>query len=175
MTEELLFRSASVPLMIVAQADVAQLVLLSPVIFGLAHVHHLYEFRLTNPQVPAAAAVLRSLFQFAYTTLFGAYATFLFVRTGSLLAVCAVHAFCNRMGLPRLWGRVYPPPPPPDQLWRGRDVDGADVSEAGRSSIAWTVAYYVLLIFGAAAWYRNLYSLTVSSNALLPESAFTSV
>ncbi|KAJ4304426.1 CAAX prenyl protease [Collariella sp. IMI 366227] len=32
--------------------------------------------------VPASAAFLRSLFQFAYTTVFGAYATFLYIRSG---------------------------------------------------------------------------------------------
>ena len=35
-----------------------------------------------------------------YTTLFGMYAAFLFVRTGHLLAPCMAHAFCNLMGFP---------------------------------------------------------------------------
>src|SRR5688572_19919963 len=92
--------------MLLARTSVKQTIFLSPVIFGLAHFHHFYEFRLTHPQVPVVQAIARSVLQFSYTTLFGAYATFLFIRTGSLLAICVVHAFCNCMGLPRVWGRV---------------------------------------------------------------------
>ncbi|AEO69313.1 uncharacterized protein THITE_44263 [Thermothielavioides terrestris NRRL 8126] len=153
-TEEILFRSASIPLMLLAQAPARRTVFLTPVLFGLAHVHHFYEFRLTHPRVPAARALARSAFQLAYTSLFGAYAAFLFLRTGSLAAVCAAHAFCNCMGLPRVWGRVEPK--------NGR-----------RPSILWTVAYYVLLVGGAVLWWRNLWVLSESENALVPTSAFS--
>ncbi|KAK0621302.1 hypothetical protein B0T17DRAFT_494880 [Bombardia bombarda] len=157
-TEEMLYRSASVPLMLIAQAPVKQTIFLSPVIFGLSHVHHFYEFRLTSPQVPWLPAVLRSAFQLAYTTLFGAYATFIFIRTGSLLAVCAVHAFCNCMGLPQLWGRVQP---------------SSSSSSSSKAALLWTVSYYVLLVAGAVAWYRNLWTLTETEGVLVPESAFS--
>ena len=40
------------------------------------------------------------MFQLAYTTLFGALAGFLFLRTGHIVGVCLVHAFCNFMGFP---------------------------------------------------------------------------
>lgn len=163
-TEELLFRSASVPLMLLARASINQTVFLSPVIFGLAHFHHFYEFRLSNPRVPFAAALARSVFQLGFTTVFGAYATFVYVRTGSLLAVCAVHTFCNCMGLPRLWGRVT----------RVVKVEGRDgeheVEERG--SAVWTAVYYVLLLAGAWGFYRNLWVLTESGNALVPSEAF---
>lgn len=152
-TEELLFRSASVPLMLAARAPLAQTVFLSPVIFGLAHVHHFYEFRLSHPGVPASRALLRSAFQLGYTTLFGAYATFVFVRTGSLAAVCAVHAFCNCMGLPQVWGRVEP-------AW------------SARPSVLWTAAYYLLLVAGAVLWWKNLWVLTESDNALVASDEF---
>ncbi len=150
----MLFRSAAVPLMLLARTSIAQTVFLSPVIFGLAHFHHFYEFRITHPHVPVALAVARSVFQLAYTTLFGAYATFLFLRTGSLLAICLVHAFCNCMGLPRVWGRVGADP---------RDGSAA----AARRSVACTVAYYLLLVAGAVLWYRNLWALTASPRALV--------
>lgn len=39
-------------------------------------------------------------FQFAFTTVFGWFATFVFLRTGHLTAAVAVHAFCNLMGFP---------------------------------------------------------------------------
>ncbi|KAI1431606.1 CaaX protease [Xylaria sp. CBS 124048] len=153
LTEEVLFRSASVPLMLVAQTSVPRTIFLSPVIFGLAHFHHFYEFRLTHPQEPVSTALIRSLFQLSYTSLFGAYATFLFLRTGSLLAIFVVHAFCNIMGLPRLWGRVEPPSDP-----------GVT---APKASVLWSVAYYVSLVGGAVGFWRNLGALTASDNALV--------
>ncbi|KAI5928796.1 hypothetical protein F4810DRAFT_25099 [Camillea tinctor] len=160
-TEEVLFRSASVPLMLVARTSVSRTVFLSPVIFGLAHFHHFYEFRLSHPHVPVAAGLLRSLVQLAYTSLFGAYATFLFLRSGSLLAIFAVHAFCNVMGLPRFWGRLEP-------AATAGPGPGAGAGSGARPSILWTVVYYLLLVAGAAAWWRLLGPLTESGNALAP-------
>lgn len=138
--------------MIVAQTSVTRTIFLSPVIFGLAHFHHFYEFRVTHPHEPVVAALLRSLFQLTYTSLFGAYATFLFLRTGSLLAIFVVHAFCNVMGLPRLWGRVEPP---------------SDTDDGSRPSILWSIVYYILLVGGAVGWWKNLGTLTASDNALV--------
>ncbi|KAK4188683.1 putative CAAX prenyl protease 2 [Podospora australis] len=156
-TEEILFRSTSIPLMLLAQCPLPKIIFLSPIIFGLAHIHHFYEFRLTHPQVPASAALLRSVFQLGYTTLFGAYATFLFLRSGSLLAVCAVHAFCNCMGLPQIWGRL-----------------GFEEEELGgkKRNIGWTVAYYILLVAGAWGWWRGLWVLSECSNGLVSSEAF---
>ena len=132
-----------------------EIILLSPIIFGLAHVHHFYEFRITNPQVPVIAAVARSLFQFTYTSLFGAYATFLYLRTGSLLCVVLVHAFCNSMGLPRLWGYVEP-------YWmRGSQ------QQLQRARLFSTALYYALLIGGLITWQKNLYRLTESDTSLM--------
>ncbi|KAI0382653.1 hypothetical protein F5Y04DRAFT_252045 [Hypomontagnella monticulosa] len=154
-TEEVLFRSAAVPLMLTARTSVTTTIFLSPLVFGLAHLHHYYEFRLSHPNVAAVTALLRSVLQLGYTTLFGAYATFLYLRSGSLLAVFIVHAFCNCLGLPRFWGRVYPA------------IVIGPKGEAWRPSIAWTVVYYVLLVAGAIGWYKNLGTLTDSSNALV--------
>ncbi len=44
--------------------------------------------------------MLQTAIQFAYTTIFGWYATFLLLRTGHLAACMTAHAFCNRMGFP---------------------------------------------------------------------------
>lgn len=84
------------------------------------------------------------------------------------------------MGLPQVWGRVEPE--------AGGVVGGVvpvmaggDVGEgeghhqrggSGRPSILWTVAYYVLLVAGAVLWYRNLWVLSESGNALVPSEAF---
>ncbi|KAI1454952.1 hypothetical protein F4805DRAFT_294733 [Annulohypoxylon moriforme] len=154
-TEEVLFRSAAVPLMLAAQTPVTTTIFLSPLVFGLSHLHHFYEFRVTLPNVPTSFLLARSIFQLGFTTLFGAYATFLFLRSGSLLAIFAVHAFCNCMGLPRVWGRVLP------------EVVVDERGNSYRPSVMWTVVYYVLLVAGAVGWYKNLGPLTESSNALL--------
>lgn len=39
-------------------------------------------------------------FQFTYTTLFGSYAAYLFICTGSIFPSITSHVFCNVMGLP---------------------------------------------------------------------------
>lgn len=39
-------------------------------------------------------------FQVLYTTIFGAYSAYLFLRTGHFVAPFIVHAFCNHMGFP---------------------------------------------------------------------------
>ncbi|GKT53543.1 CAAX prenyl protease [Colletotrichum tofieldiae] len=155
LTEEMLFRSASVPLLLCARMSLTQTIFLSPVIFGLAHVHHFYEFRITHPKVPLVAAIARSVVQFAYTSLFGAYATFLFLRSGSLLAIVLVHAFCNAMGLPRFWGAVEP-------YWH------AHGHYTQTDSRKWTFVYYVLLFVGAFSWWKGLVPLTESSMTLVP-------
>ena len=154
LTEELLFRSAAVPLLLSARMSVRKVIFLSPVIFGLAHIHHFYEFRISHPRTPLIAAVARSVFQLAYTSLFGAYATFLFLRTGSLLAVVLVHSFCNSMGLPRIWGRTHP-------YW----LDGHGDS-GHQPSIVYTFFYYSLLVGGLFTWRYSLFSLT-GKNAML--------
>ncbi|KAK0737065.1 hypothetical protein B0T21DRAFT_347471 [Apiosordaria backusii] len=144
-TEELLFRSSSLPLLLLSQAPLTSTIFLSPIIFGLSHIHHFYEFRLTHPTVPILASLVRSLFQLGYTTLFGAYANFMFLRTGSLVGVCMVHAFCNCMGLPQIWGRV-------------EDEHGEK-----KQNRLWTVGYYTLLVTGAWVWYGNLWELSESA------------
>ncbi|KAG9241783.1 CAAX protease self-immunity-domain-containing protein [Calycina marina] len=165
-TEEILFRSAAVPLLLLAQISNTTIIFLTPVVFGLAHVHHFYEYRITHPHDPIIQAILRSVLQFTYTTLFGGYVTFLYLRTGSLLSVIFVHAFCNWQGFPRFWGKVS----------AGETVMGPDIGESKRSEdgparsaelgLGWTVAYYVILCIGAWGWWRLLWPLTASESAL---------
>ncbi|SDA04710.1 BZ3501_MvSof-1269-A2-R1_Chr3-1g05190 [Microbotryum saponariae] len=164
-TEELVFRSAIISISALGGWSKKQLVFLTPLYFGIgqstavpresterlitrlmglrsgiAHVHHAYEVYIGHGRTKQALVngVLGSAFQFAYTTLFGWYATFLFVRTGaffspfsfdefhpvfgqapsqprhactgSILPPILVHTFCNWWGLPPIVGalRVYP-------------------------------------------------------------------
>ncbi|RAK99359.1 CAAX prenyl protease RCE1 [Aspergillus ibericus CBS 121593] len=162
-TEEVMFRSAIVPLHLLAKVDPGRIVFVAPLYFGIAHVHHFYEFRLTHPDTSVIAALLRSVFQFGYTTIFGWYATFLYLRTGSLLAVILAHTFCNWCGLPRLWGRVEAGVPLGPPLVKGKENN--DVA-SGPLGLGWTVAYYALLVGGAVGFFYALWPLTDSYNAL---------
>ena len=169
MTEEVLFRSASVPLLLLSNTSNKTIVFLTPIIFGLAHVHHFYEFRITHPHTPVVGALGRSLFQFTYTTLFGSYATFIYLRTGSLLAVVLAHAFCNWQGVPRFWGRVTSGSEDiiaPELGGGRRRENGAKNATDGSLGIVWTIAYYTLLVVGAVGWNKLLWTLTESPSAL---------
>jgi prenyl protein peptidase len=79
-------------------------VLVAPLFFGVAHLHHAVE-RVRKGQA-VAAAVAVSLFQMVYTTLFGAYSAFLFLRTGHLAAPVLTHSLCNFMGFPDV-GEIF--------------------------------------------------------------------
>ena len=127
LSEELVFRSLTIPLFLLAHTSPTRIIFLTPLVFGGAHLHHLVEF--LQSRTPAGQSwppmgvwvngVAVSAFQFTYTSLFGFFAAFVFLRTGNLWAVVVAHSFCNRMGVPRLWGRVgqfelweYLPPSP---------------------------------------------------------------
>lgn len=133
LTEELLFRSLLLPLALLSlpssrspsltPSPNLKVLLTTPLYFGIAHIHHLYEFTLTHPHTPLLPALAVTLFQFTYTTLFGWFAAFVFLRTGSLWSVVGCHAFCNWMGLPRVWGRV------------GAEIVAREVREAKRDEL----------------------------------------
>lgn len=177
-TEELLFRSAALPLFLLTPqgSNLKTLFFVPPIVFGLAHVHHLHEFRLTNQHAPLYIGIVRSIFQLAYTTLFGSFVTFTYLRTGSLLGAVLAHIFCNYMGLPRVWGRVTGGDGGGAEAVMGPDVgkkndDGEHLARqlGGPKEIAlgWSVAYYALLPIGAYGFYRYFWVLTESDNALL--------
>jgi len=159
-----------VPLHLLAIMPPSRIVFVTPLYFGIAHIHHFYEFVLTHPHTPLVPALLRSLIQFGYTTIFGWYATFVFLRTGSVYAVILAHSFCNWAGLPRVWGRIEGGaiigPVGREKRERGKeDKDNVQVA-GGRLGIHWTVAYYVLLVAGMVGFYRGLWPLTESRRAL---------
>lgn len=168
-----MFRSIIITLHLLAKIPSGRIVFIAPLYFGIAHVHHFYEFRLTHPDTSIFLALLRSVVQFTYTTIFGWYANFLYLRTGSLYAVILAHTFCNWCGLPRLWGRVeagVPLAPSPPSFKGKNDDDNEDRGPVyvtpGELGVGWTVAYYVLLVAGAVGFYYALWPLTESGNAL---------
>ncbi|PSN67841.1 hypothetical protein BS50DRAFT_492445 [Corynespora cassiicola Philippines] len=166
-SEELIWRALIIPLHVLAQFSGKQIIFLTPLYFGIAHIHHLYEFRLTHRQTPLLFAVLRSLFQFTYTSLFGFFAAFVFVRTGNVFSAILAHSFCNWMGLPRFYGRVGVeagvPISPPSNKRDDEEDDGPQFESRG---VGWTVAYYVILVAGAVGFYWQLFPLTESTHAL---------
>lgn len=98
LTEELVFRSGIMALFLAAGASRTMLIFGSPLFFGVAHVHHAYESRIRG--IPPKIIAFSALFQFAYTTAFGWYSAYLFIRTGTVWSCFFVHAFCNSMGVP---------------------------------------------------------------------------
>lgn len=169
-TEEIIFRSTLIPLHLLAKISPSKIVFLTPLYFGIAHVHHFYEFTLTHPHTPLLPAIIRTLFQFTYTTLFGWFAAWIYVRTGSIYACIIIHTFCNWVGLPRFWGRVSRREDSSLSPVVIRGKDDTDVTQpkghGGKLKLRWTVAYYLLLVSGAYMFYRGFWQLTMSQEAL---------
>lgn len=107
--EEIVFRGCMVYPLLSAGVRPSHAAWIAPLFFGAAHLHHAAA-RL-GEGVPPGRVALGTAFQFAYTSLFGAYAAHALIRTGSVPAVVLCHAFCNCMGLPDLgfWQRTGSP------------------------------------------------------------------
>lgn len=169
-TEEWMFRSLFIPLHLLAKMHPTRIVFITPLYFGIAHIHHFYEFTLTHPEAPLAMALLRSIVQFTYTSIFGSFAAFVFLRTGSLYAAIVAHSFCNWAGLPRFWGQLKveagEPIGPPAKDGQTEEAPKRRPRKQNMC-IGWTVTYYVLLFVGAGGFYYGLFPLTESSNALV--------
>ncbi|XP_011496225.1 PREDICTED: CAAX prenyl protease 2 [Ceratosolen solmsi marchali] len=99
LSEEWTFRACMLPLLLQCFAP-STAIFICPLFFGVAHFHHLVEN--TRRGMDFKTALLKSCFQFAYTTVFGAYAAFLFAKTGHFAAPFTAHSFCNHMGFPDL-------------------------------------------------------------------------
>ncbi len=91
LAEEWCFRVCMCPLLFGAGFSDTANVFTSAAVFGLAHIHHRFD---------ADVSWLAVLVQFTYTSLFGAYSSYLFLRTGLIYGPLLAHSFCNLMGLP---------------------------------------------------------------------------
>ncbi|XP_041467915.1 CAAX prenyl protease 2-like [Lytechinus variegatus] len=103
-TEEFVFRACMLPLLVPC-FGCPTAVIVCPLFFGVAHIHHIIE-RLRFGSEPLSAIIFTAFFQSCYTTVFGAYSAFLFVRTGHLAGPFICHSFCNYMGFPEI-GQVF--------------------------------------------------------------------
>ncbi|KMT06809.1 hypothetical protein BVRB_7g159670 isoform A [Beta vulgaris subsp. vulgaris] len=103
-TEELVFRACMIPLLLCGGFKAQTVVLLCPVFFSLAHLNHLLEFYYQrNYSLQRTFMAVGT--QLAYTMIFGSYASFLFIRTGHLIAPLVAHIVCNFMGLPVVYAQ----------------------------------------------------------------------
>lgn len=74
--------------------------LFSTLFFGVAHAHHLVE-KISNG-TPVPAAMVSTIVQLTYTSIFGFIAAILFMRTGNIYCPIISHQICNLVGLPNL-------------------------------------------------------------------------
>lgn len=83
-TEEIIWRSCILSVHHFSGASKKWLIFGTPLYFGIAHLHHAWETYRSRGRNKNALmfAALQSTLQFSYTTLFGWYANFLFLRTG---------------------------------------------------------------------------------------------
>jgi prenyl protein peptidase len=99
-TEEFVFRSCMAAVLLRSGTwSSGRITFVLPLFFGVAHAHHFYR-RVFLENTPLKRAVLMCVFQFTYTSLFGIYATFVYLRTGHLIAAVLCHCFCNWNGFP---------------------------------------------------------------------------
>lgn len=97
LAEEFTFRACMMPLLLQCYDSFTSIYICS-LFFGLAHLHHVIErFKIGEPY---KMLFIRAAVQFFYTTLFGGYSAFLFLKTGHFIAPFVVHAFCNAMAFP---------------------------------------------------------------------------
>ena len=99
--EELVFRACLVPLLTPLLGDFWT-VLLCPLFFGLAHVHHVLEWARHDDGETLTDVLIGVLAQVVYTSVFGMFSAFLFVRSGHLVSPVLAHSYCNMLGLPPL-------------------------------------------------------------------------
>ncbi|VDN07781.1 unnamed protein product [Thelazia callipaeda] len=96
-TEEVAFRACASTLILQCLSSTTT-IFVAPIPFALSHLHHIFDDMKRG--YSKYEAMSRRTFQMSYSYLFGAYATFLFVRTGNILAPIISHSVCNNMGLP---------------------------------------------------------------------------
>lgn len=108
LSEEFTFRACMLPILLQRFSSTTGMFIV-PLFFGVAHLHHLFE-RIRGG-FDKRTAIIISTFQFLYTTLFGIYSAYLFIRTGHFMAPFIAHVFCNHMGFPDIQDLLAQPDP----------------------------------------------------------------
>lgn len=98
-TEELAYRGAVVSILQPYCSDFS-LRVYSPLLFGLAHIHHGMQLHYIDKR-PFSNVLLIVFAQWAYTTVFGVYANYFYIRAQeNLWCAIIVHMVCNLIGFP---------------------------------------------------------------------------
>ncbi|KAG4303914.1 hypothetical protein PORY_002658 [Pneumocystis oryctolagi] len=134
-SEEFVFRSCMIPLLY--HMSISKTIIITSLLFGAAHVHHLYEYYRSHPNY-IMTGILIYFFQFFYTAIFGGFVSYLYLRNWNFWSIVIVHSFCNWMGFPQLYGSV-------------------DASKLK------TIIYYIMLWFGVIGFIVFFKPLTQSS------------
>ncbi|XP_049896616.1 CAAX prenyl protease 2-like isoform X2 [Epinephelus moara] len=106
-TEELVFRGAMLPMLVPCTGPTAA-IFTAPLFFGVAHFHHIIEQRRLRKDSMSAILMVSGM-QFLYTTVFGAFTAFIFMRTGHVVGPVLCHSFCNSQGLPDISSALQHP------------------------------------------------------------------
>ncbi|XP_041656771.1 CAAX prenyl protease 2-like isoform X1 [Cheilinus undulatus] len=109
-TEELVFRGAMLPMLVPCTGPTAA-IFTAPLFFGVAHFHHIIEQRHLYKD-SMRVILLVSGMQFLYTTVFGVFTAFIFMRTGHVVGPVLCHSFCNSQGLPDIGSALRHPQKP---------------------------------------------------------------
>lgn len=139
LSEEFTFRACMLPLLLQTYRPL-QAILITPVFFGIAHLHHIVERYRAG--MPVKTICIMSALQVMYTSIFGMYSAYLFARTGHFVAPFVAHAFCNHMGFPDIQ-EVLNQPQPRKQILLALYVVGF---------VSWIV---LLPLLTQPSWYRN--------------------
>ncbi|PWN40530.1 hypothetical protein IE81DRAFT_368197 [Ceraceosorus guamensis] len=103
LTEEIVFRGCIVGLTSSTRSSTLfHSIFLTPFYFAVAHLHHAYEVWADHQYSTTGLKIglTHATFQLLYTSLFGWYANWLFVKSASLAPSLVAHVWCNIMGLP---------------------------------------------------------------------------
>ncbi|XP_076017596.1 CAAX prenyl protease 2-like [Genypterus blacodes] len=106
-TEELVFRGAMLPMLVPCTGPTAA-IFIAPLFFGVAHFHHVIAQRHQHKSTMSEILLVAGM-QVLYTTVFGTYSAFLFMRTGHIVGPVMCHSFCNSRGLPDLSSALQHP------------------------------------------------------------------
>lgn len=100
-TEEICFRGAVSTLLFRASSTSASTMafLGSPLLFSLAHAHHVYNLVRSRGIAPISAVVSVAI-QLSYTFVFGLIVSYIYLRTGDVSSAIVAHIICNTFGLP---------------------------------------------------------------------------
>lgn len=101
-TEEFIYRSVMINLLVLGEFSHKSIILYSPLLFGFAHLHHGYQNYMIHQQT-LLTTMLQLLFMTFYTTLFGILQSYLFLKYGNLSSIVMIHLICNLFGFPDIY------------------------------------------------------------------------